>query len=67
MTVIVKKFFDPSCWYSEMIGESFICYVLPGSPFLFVNETMFLFPQDVEQAPEGAVLNFSLFNNKAAA
>ena len=67
MIVKIRSAFTQDCWYSEMIGESFIVYALQGSPYLFINETMFIFPQDIT-SPSGVVnINFSLFNNKAVA
>lgn len=49
MLVQVKKVLDPDCWYSEMIGEIFTCFMIPSSPYIFFNTILFFYPQDVTE------------------
>lgn len=67
MLVTVRRFFSEDCWYSEMIGETFTAYTKQNSPFLYFNELMFFFPQDVDSIQPNKKVNIPFFENQVNA
>lgn len=68
MTVRVKSSFSSEVWYSEMIGEQFICFAPPSSPYIHFTAHWFFYPQDIEKVdyPAGQI-NSPVFSHSEIA